>query len=115
CMKTLKGYIRNHARLEGCIAECCLAEECVRFCSGYIDEIIIGGRLILKGRPLKMSEAMIKIAHRYVLLNTIEAEPFREMHMEELQRSFRRRRSDIQELHKMHTETFSQWLAEKVS
>ncbi|GAY62630.1 hypothetical protein CUMW_219400, partial [Citrus unshiu] len=35
------------------------------------------------------------------------------MHMEELQRSFRRRRSDIQELHKMHTETFSQWLAEK--
>lgn len=94
-MKTLKGYIRNRARPEGCIAECCLAEECVRFCSGYMkktknigalpmrneessDEIIIGGRPILKGRPLKMSEAMLKIAHRYVLLNTIEAEPFRE-------------------------------------
>ncbi|KAK9213934.1 hypothetical protein WN944_005920 [Citrus x changshan-huyou] len=67
CMKTLKGYIRNRARPEGCIAECCLAEECFDL----------------------------------------------RMHMEELQRSFRRRRCDIQELHKMHTETFSQWLAEK--
>lgn len=42
------------------------------------DEIIIGGQPILKGRPLKMYEAMLKIAHRYVLLNTIEAGPFRE-------------------------------------
>lgn len=94
-MKTLKGYVRNRAKPEGCITECCIAEECVRFCSGYMqktknvgalpvrneesrDEIIIVGWPIIKGRPLKMSEAMLKIVHRYVLLNIVEAESFRE-------------------------------------
>ncbi|XP_042451966.1 uncharacterized protein LOC122036612 [Zingiber officinale] len=35
-MKMLKGYVKNRARPEGCIAECYLAEERMRFCSAYI-------------------------------------------------------------------------------
>ncbi|XP_048596428.1 uncharacterized protein LOC106359135 [Brassica napus] len=35
-MKVLKDYIRNPARPEGCIAECYLAEECIRFCSDFL-------------------------------------------------------------------------------
>lgn len=94
-MKVLKGYVRNRARPEGCIAECYLAEECVRFCSGYmnkaadvgalnrrndefLDETITQGRPILKGQPLTLSDSMLKIAHHYVLLNTSEVEPYRE-------------------------------------
>ncbi|XP_042404675.1 uncharacterized protein LOC121994831 [Zingiber officinale] len=34
-MKILKGYVKNRARPEGCIAECYLAEERMRFCSAY--------------------------------------------------------------------------------
>ena len=34
--KILKGYVRNCARPEGCIAECYLADECMQFCSGYM-------------------------------------------------------------------------------
>ena len=35
-MKVLKGYVRNHNQLEGCIAECYLAEEAVEFCTEYL-------------------------------------------------------------------------------
>ncbi|KAL5856940.1 hypothetical protein ACOSQ3_004398 [Xanthoceras sorbifolium] len=37
-MKVLKGYVRNCARPEGCIAECYLADECMQFCSTYIPQ-----------------------------------------------------------------------------
>ena len=46
-MKKLKGYVRNKARPEGCIGECYLAEECMRFCSGYIVNIYVSVILIL--------------------------------------------------------------------
>ena len=38
-MKVLKGYVRNRARLEGCIAECYLADECMQFCSRYLPQV----------------------------------------------------------------------------
>ena len=38
-MKVLKGYVRNHARPESCIAECYLAKECMRFCGSYMKEL----------------------------------------------------------------------------
>ncbi|KAK2658058.1 hypothetical protein Ddye_011110 [Dipteronia dyeriana] len=37
--KVLKGYVRNRARQEGCIAECYLADECMQFCSKYLPQI----------------------------------------------------------------------------
>ncbi|KAK2644367.1 hypothetical protein Ddye_019562 [Dipteronia dyeriana] len=35
----LKGYVRNRARPEGCIAECYLTNECMQFCSKYIPQV----------------------------------------------------------------------------
>lgn len=69
-MKVLKVYVMNRACLEGCIAECYLAEECVHFCSTYIkqaakigaqhgcnedfvSETILEGCLILSGNQLR--------------------------------------------------------------
>ncbi|XP_073126852.1 uncharacterized protein [Henckelia pumila] len=47
-MKMLKGYVKNRARLEGCIAECYLAEERMRFCSAYIKkkQVVLVSNLI---------------------------------------------------------------------
>lgn len=92
-MKVLKGYVRNRARPEGCIAECYLADECVKFCSTYIkkaedicvaksrneefeDETILEGRPISKGKSFTLSDDILKIAHRYVLFNSAEVEPY---------------------------------------
>jgi len=92
-MKVLKGYVRNRARPEGCIAEWVLTEECVRLCSGYIqqveavgtkyhrnqdfeDEAIIVGRPLLKGSLIELSAEMQKIVHLHVLLNSAEVEPY---------------------------------------
>ncbi|KAE8691258.1 hypothetical protein F3Y22_tig00110890pilonHSYRG00294 [Hibiscus syriacus] len=35
-IKTLKGYVQNHHRPEGCIAECYVVEESLEFCSHYL-------------------------------------------------------------------------------
>lgn len=35
-MRTLKGFVRNRARPEGCIAEGYIAKECLNFCSLYL-------------------------------------------------------------------------------
>ena len=92
-MKVLKDYVRNQARPEGCIAECYLVDECIRFCGEYIqcnidigpkksrneeydDETILEGRPISKGKSIELSDEMLKIAHSYVLFNIAEAEPF---------------------------------------
>lgn len=92
-MKKLKGYVRNKARPEGCIAECYLAEECMRFCSGYMkcvgalgsrhnrnedtgDETILGGHPFTAGELIDLSEEELQIAHRYVLYNSAEVDPY---------------------------------------
>lgn len=92
-MRVLKGYVRNRARPEGCIAERYLAEECIRFCSGYMEQVkgigtqndrnedlegerILGGRPFTKGVPITMCDEMLQIAHLYVLLNSAEVEPY---------------------------------------
>lgn len=38
-MRTLKGYIKNNARPEGCIAERYIAKECLNFYSMYLNDI----------------------------------------------------------------------------
>ncbi|KAK3211333.1 hypothetical protein Dsin_016039 [Dipteronia sinensis] len=92
-MKVLKGYVKNCARPEGYIAECYLAEECMRFCGGYMkqlgtidtrqyrnkdmrDEMILGGRPFIGRLPIVMSDDMLQIAYNYVLYNTAEVEPY---------------------------------------
>ena len=36
---TLKRYVRNRARPEGSIAEAYIADECLTFCSRYMDDV----------------------------------------------------------------------------
>lgn len=91
-MKTLKGYVKNKARPEGCIAECYLAEERMLFCSAYIkkassiglrcnrnDDLengLLEGRPISKGNEKILEDHVLQAAHRYVLFNTAEVEPY---------------------------------------
>ena len=92
-MKTLKSYVRNYARPEGCIAESYLVDECMKYFKEYIhrdvevnatqsrneefeDEVIIEGRPLSKGTSKRFSDEMLRIVHRYVLFNVAEAEPF---------------------------------------
>lgn len=92
-MKVLKGYVKNRSKPEGCIAEKYLAEECSRFCSGYMkqaaeigvihnrnedfeNKTIQEGRPISSGKSKTMTSDMLEIAHRTVLLNSAEVEPY---------------------------------------
>ena len=84
-MKNLKGYVRNHNRPKGCIAECYIAEEAVEYCSEYLSNVkAVGIPSIRKecdgqesiGKPLSSSHVFrvdakeLEQAHLYVLENT---------------------------------------------
>ena len=87
-MKVLKGYVRNHNRPEGCIAECYLAEEAVEFCTEYLSGThAIGipksnnydnkfGRPITGGRSTNIDHKLWLQAHHYVLENTTIVQPY---------------------------------------
>ncbi|XP_022846332.1 uncharacterized protein LOC111369080 [Olea europaea var. sylvestris] len=92
-MKVLKGYVMNRARPEGCIAERYIVEENAMFCSKYIKQVseigskparneeyesdfLVAGRTISKGKSLVLSNEMLKVAHRDVLLNSVEVAPY---------------------------------------
>ena len=86
-MKTLKGYVRNRNRPEGCIAECYIAEEAIEFCTEYYSDMSAIGNPIEKdnvqvGNPLPGGRAVVveiqelQQAHHYVLQNSIEVQPY---------------------------------------
>ena len=92
-MKVLKGYVKNRARPEGCIAECYLVDECMSFCNMYMkqfaesnyqecrnqdfsNDVILEGRPISVGTSILLSNEMLANAHRYVLFNTTLVEPY---------------------------------------
>lgn len=94
-MKTLKDYVRNNARPEGCIAESYLAEECMRFCGDFLKKSIhveekevrnddFANEVILEGRPISgstsitLSDREKTIAHLAVLMNTAVLDPYLE-------------------------------------
>ena len=94
-MKTLKDYVRNHARPEGCIAESYLSEECMRFCSEFLKKSIqveekqvrnddFANEVILEGRPISGSTSITlsdrdkENAHLAVLMNTAVVDPYLE-------------------------------------
>ncbi|XP_042446385.1 uncharacterized protein LOC122031324 [Zingiber officinale] len=129
-MKMLKGYVKNRARPEGCIAECYLAEERMRFCSAYIkkaaciglrsnrnDDLengVVEGHPISQGKEIILEEHLLQAAHRYVLFNTAEIDPYIQMHIEEFKQTDRRFSSNETLLQKRHMETFAQWLSKHV-
>lgn len=94
---TLKSYVRNKGRPEGSIAEGYLAEECLSFCSLYLDENVetrhnrvgrnedgdctvsegikifsVAGRPLWIGEPFVLDKRTLEKAHRYVLFNCDE-------------------------------------------
>ena len=88
-MKVLKGYVRNHNRPEGCIAECYIAEEALEFCTEYLSGMdAIGipssmkdewkcGKPLLGGRAITIHDyKLVEQAHHYVLQNTTIVQPF---------------------------------------
>ncbi|KAL9453501.1 hypothetical protein AB3S75_009161 [Citrus x aurantiifolia] len=87
-MKTLKGYVRNHYRPEGCITECYVAEEALEFCAEYLsnnDFIRLPRDCIvdytiekpLGGGDVKMVDtALLKQAHFCILKNTLELQSY---------------------------------------
>lgn len=88
----LKDYVRNRAHPEGSIAEGYIAEECLIFCSRYLEGVetafnrpqrnydIVenleiykfssGGRVIGKVESIVIDKKSLAQAHRYVLLHS---------------------------------------------
>ncbi|GMP88319.1 hypothetical protein CsSME_00040354 [Camellia sinensis var. sinensis] len=116
-LQRLKSYVRNKAHPEGSIAEGYIAEECLIFCSRYLESIET-----VFNRPLRNVEdstgAIMNIeldqkswiqAHRYVLFNNDEIQPYRIEHKEHIKRQSRPRRLTDEVLNKMHMEKFCEW------
>ncbi|KAA0054990.1 transposase [Cucumis melo var. makuwa] len=93
-MKVIKNSVRNRYCPEGCIAESYLIEEAVEFCSDFlfgVDPVGLEtrksqdhldtsniGRSLSMGVPFKPEEELLRQAHRYVLENTIDVQPYME-------------------------------------
>ncbi|PKU81729.1 hypothetical protein MA16_Dca018671 [Dendrobium catenatum] len=100
-LRKLKSYVRNRSRPKGSIAESYIAEECLTFCSLYfaehvetrhnqfgrneLDENVLNeGINIFKTNGWALGKREAKIfndetiikAHRYVLFNCEEIEPY---------------------------------------
>ena len=60
-MKVLKGYVQNHNRPEGCIAECYIAEEAIEFCTEYLSNIdAISGFLLVQTLTKKLGHPYLE-------------------------------------------------------
>ncbi|XP_048498028.1 uncharacterized protein LOC125496571 [Beta vulgaris subsp. vulgaris] len=92
-MKTYKGYVKNHFRPEGCIAERALYEDAVGYCSEFLENAkTIGlpisrhsGRMEGKGtlgrKQLDLSHEQWYMAHTYILFNEDEVAPYIKQHI----------------------------------
>lgn len=97
----LKSYVRNKAQPEGSIAEGYLAEECLTFCSRYLEDVETvftrsqrncdnidnaevymfssGGRILGKIESILLDEIALAQAHRYVLLHCDKISTYRRL------------------------------------
>lgn len=142
--------MRNKAHPEGSIAEGYLAEECMTFCSRYLDSVET-----IFNRPARNIDGSIGAishihldqktwmqAHRYVLFNSNEVNPFRRLvsifqkscilfylgcltnntnlfclsiHKDIIKRQKRGTRPSEAVIHKIHMENFVDWFQSYVS
>ncbi|KAL0553624.1 hypothetical protein IC582_007524 [Cucumis melo] len=130
-MKVIKNSMRNRYRPEGCIAESYLIEEAIEFCSDFlsgVDPVGLGtrksqdhldtsniGRPLSMGVPFKPEQELLRQAHRYVLENTIDVQPYMEKHMKALQLQYPNKSKNQKWLQEEHNRTFIHWLREEVS
>ncbi|GJV84823.1 hypothetical protein Tco_1524721 [Tanacetum coccineum] len=131
-MHVLKGYVTNKARPEGCIAQRYIENECVTFCSMYLndvdtvfnksernDEMIHpGGEISVfssKGRPIggykscDLSEAELMKIHTYILNNCPEMGELINEHKVELEEE------NFNHVNERHDKEFASWLQQRVN
>ncbi|TXG66608.1 hypothetical protein EZV62_007883 [Acer yangbiense] len=125
-MKTLKRYVRNRNRSEGCIAECYIAEEAIEFCTEYCSNVSTIGNPYEKnnniqvGKPLSGGQNVVVDcgellqAHLYVLYNTTKVQPYIDEHMTWLKLKYPHQSKRSKWLQDEHNHTL-QWLHDKVA
>ncbi|CAL9001806.1 unnamed protein product [Prunus brigantina] len=123
-MKVLKGYVQNHTRPEGCIAERYIAEEAVEFCTEHLSDVSTVGvpssQKMGVSKPLSgctvsvVDRDLLNQAHLYVLENTEEVLPYIEQHMIHIKTDYPKFRKRTKWLQDKHNSTFIQWLRFKV-
>ncbi|XP_028058422.1 uncharacterized protein LOC114262264 [Camellia sinensis] len=124
-LMTLKSYMRNRSHPEGSIAEGYLVEECMTFCSRYLDDVesklnrpirnydvsdnpgILLGHALGKGKGFALDNTSWVQAHRYVLFNTAAVVPYREEHRDFIKRSHRRLKDF--DVDRRHNDEFPRW------
>ncbi|XP_063941378.1 uncharacterized protein LOC135149567 [Daucus carota subsp. sativus] len=125
-MKTFKGYIRNQARAEGCIAEAYVAEEAVE-CLVNHEEATVGlpknGRHRKDAfcRPLSGASVItpsdndLHLAHLCVLQNTAAVGPYFNEHMSFLMTKYPANENNEMWLKNKQNETFPEWFRAKIA
>ncbi|KAK8559251.1 hypothetical protein V6N12_042532 [Hibiscus sabdariffa] len=134
----LKSYCRNKRYPEGSIAEGYLAEECLTFCSRYLEDVdttfnrpnrndvfvtnelaqtyLFGsyGEPIGKIQIEELDDMSWVQAHRYVLFHHDSLDSLRTEYRAFLRSSARSRKVNQREIDKLFTETFHEWLGQTV-
>ncbi|XP_073112429.1 uncharacterized protein [Elaeis guineensis] len=131
-LRTLKSYVRNKARPEGSIARGYLANECLTFCSRYLNSVETKFNRVLRNDDRATSYQGLSIfvkddcakgafksyelnvqeftqAQAYVLRNCEEVWPYIEEHKKELEEASSRN------ILARHHKEFSDWFYERVS
>ena len=123
-MKVLKGYVKNHNRPEGCIAERYITEEASELCSSYLSGVYsigiptskdndrLDGVGTIGGKLVRMPRELWQMAHLYVLHNDVDVQPYVEKHMDILRNANRLRTETW--ITNEHNRTFIQWFKEKI-
>ncbi|KAL0385057.1 UNVERIFIED_CONTAM: hypothetical protein Sradi_2900000 [Sesamum radiatum] len=120
-LSTLKRYVRNRAHPEGSIARGYLMEECMNFCSRYLNDVETkenrpprnndGDNNVVGGYMEEQGVSLIKIhcfkIHRYVLSNIDLVAPYREIHYATIKRE--KPRATPREIQHIHSQTFNVW------
>ncbi|XP_028125834.1 uncharacterized protein LOC114322669 isoform X3 [Camellia sinensis] len=136
-LSRLKSYVRNRSRPEGSMAKGYLANECLTFCSRYMEGVETrfnqmsqnydeGGNgteglsiFSMPGRPLgkgvidTMDDGTKEKAHRYVLFNCETVNKFIEQHRRLV--SIQNPRLREMAIDRIHSETFPTWFDKHVS
>ncbi|XP_029146011.1 uncharacterized protein [Arachis hypogaea] len=139
---TLKSYVRNQACPEGSIAEGYISNECLAFCSLYMEggdsrsywstknkmeiehEADQEGCLFPSiGKPFGKEEAFLMDdktwlqTHRYVLFNCASkvVEDYRNEHISEIKRTHRKRRLSPHQLDRLHFNSFHEWFKDEIN
>ncbi|KAG8499629.1 hypothetical protein CXB51_006113 [Gossypium anomalum] len=137
-LSKLKSYCRNKRYPEGSIAEGYLAEECMTFCSRYLEDAETRlnrpsrnaglndhdlaetylfqsyGEPIGKVEIVELDDISWIQAHRYVLFHHDSMEPLRNEYKQILRSRARSRRLQHREINKLFTESFHEWLSQTV-